>query len=154
MPRFSQKRRDEAERLKKEVDQLSRQREELLEQSRALSTENASRLTEFIAGQMSCLSGAGEQRVLLSPVMGRTYTQQELAEQLRVHMNDSGFSISDDEAVSLLINFSLYDALCFRARTLADAQLFAEVLLESFGLKSVSAAGMPRRICGNDQPAA
>ena len=59
------KRRDEAERLKKEVDQLSRQREELLEQSRALSTENASRLTEFIAGQMSCLSGAGEQRGLL-----------------------------------------------------------------------------------------
>ena len=92
---------------------------------------------------MSCLSGAGEQRVLLSPVVGRTYTQQELAEQLRVHMNDSGFSISDDEAVSLLINFSLYDALCFRARTLADAQLFAEVLLESFGLKSVSAAVCP-----------
>ena len=140
---LSQKRRDEAERLKKEVDQLSRQREELLEQSRALSTENASRLTEFIAGQMSCLSGAGEQRVLLSPVVGRTYTQQELAEQLRVHMNDSGFSISDDEAVSLLINFSLYDALCFRARTLADAQLFADVLLESFGLKSVSAAVCP-----------
>ena len=49
---LSQKRRDEAERLKKEVDQLSRQREELLEQSRALSTENASRLTEFIAGDV------------------------------------------------------------------------------------------------------
>ena len=76
---LSQKRRDEADRLKKEVEQLSRQREQLLEQSRALSTENASRLTDFIAGQMSCLSGAGEQRVLLSPVMGRAYSQQELA---------------------------------------------------------------------------
>lgn len=141
--KLSQKRRDEAERLKKEVDQLSRQRETLLEQSRALSTENASRLTDFIAGQMSCLSGAGEQRVLLSPVIGHTYTQQELAEQLRVHMNDSGFSISDDEAVSLLINFSLYDALCFRARTITDAQLFADVMLESFGLKSVSATVCP-----------
>ena len=82
---LSQKRRDEAERLKKEVDQLSRQREELLEQSRALSTENASRLTEFIAGQMSCLSGAGEQRVLLSPVVGRTYAQQELADGVHRH---------------------------------------------------------------------
>lgn len=92
--------------------------------------------------------------MLLSPVVGRTYTQQELAEQLRVHMNDSGFSISDDEAVSLLINFSLYDALCFRARTLADAQLFAEVLLESFGAQERVCYGMPRRICGNDQPAA
>lgn len=140
---LSQKRRDEVERLKKEVDKLTQQNEALLEQSRALSTENAARITEFIAGQMSCLSGAGEQRVLLSPVVGRTYTQQELAEQLRVHMNDSGFSISDDEAVSLLINFSLYDALCFRARTITDAQLFAGVLLESFGLKSVSAMVCP-----------
>ena len=140
---LSQKRRDEAERLKKEVEKLTQQNEALLEQSRALSTENAARITEFIAGQMSCLSGAGEQRVLLSPVVGRTYTQQELAEQLRVHMNDSGFSISDDEAVSLLINFSLYDALCFRARTITDAQLFAGVLLESFGLKSVSATVCP-----------
>lgn len=140
---LSQKRRDEAERLKKEVEKLTQQNEALLEQSRALSTENAARITEFIAGQMSCLSGAGEQRVLLSPVVGRTYTQQELAEQLRVHMNDSGFSISDDEAVSLLINFSLYDALCFRARTITDAQLFAGVLLESFGLKSVSAMVCP-----------
>ena len=140
---LSQKRRDEVERLKKEVDKLTQQNEALLEQSRALSTENAARITEFIAGQMSCLSGAGEQRVLLSPVVGRTYTQQELAEQLRVHMNDSGFSISDDEAVSLLINFSLYDALCFRARTITDAQLFAGVLLESFGLKSVSATVCP-----------
>ena len=140
---LSQKRRDEAERLKKEVEKLTQQNEALLEQSRALSTENAARITEFIAGQMSCLSGAGEQRVLLSPVVGRAYTQQELAEQLRVHMNDSGFSISDDEAVSLLINFSLYDALCFRARTITDAQLFAGVLLESFGLKSVSATVCP-----------
>ena len=140
---LSQKRRDEAERLKKEAEKLTQQNEALLEQSRALSTENAARITEFIAGQMSCLSGAGEQRVLLSPVVGRTYTQQELAEQLRVHMNDSGFSISDDEAVSLLINFSLYDALCFRARTITDAQLFAGVLLESFGLKSVSATVCP-----------
>lgn len=140
---LSQKRRDEVERLKKEVDKLTQQNEALLEQSRALSTENAARITEFIAGQMSCLSGAGEQRVLLSPVVGRAYTQQELAEQLRVHMNDSGFSISDDEAVSLLINFSLYDALCFRARTITDAQLFAGVLLESFGLKSVSATVCP-----------
>ena len=140
---LSQKRRDEVERLKKEAEKLTQQNEALLEQSRALSTENAARITEFIAGQMSCLSGAGEQRVLLSPVVGRAYTQQELAEQLRVHMNDSGFSISDDEAVSLLINFSLYDALCFRARTITDAQLFAGVLLESFGLKSVSATVCP-----------
>lgn len=140
---LTQKRRDEAERLKREIEKLTGEREALLEQSRVLSSENAARITDFIAGQMNCLSGAGEQRVLLSPVMGRAYSQKELAEQLRVHMNDSGFSISDDEAVSLLISFSLYDALCFRARTLTDAQLFAQTLLESFGLKSVSATVWP-----------
>ena len=140
---LSHKKRDEVERLKNEVEQLTGRREALLEQARVLSSDNAAQITEFIAGQMSCLSGAGEQRVLLCPVIGKDCTQRELAEQLRVHMNDSGFSISDDEAVSLLIHFSLCDALCFRARTMADAQLFATVLLESFGLQSVSAMVMP-----------
>jgi len=56
-----------------------------------------------------------------------------------MHMNATGFSISEDEAMSLLIGFSLYDSLCFRARTLQDAYAFAKVLLESFGLQSVSA---------------
>lgn len=141
---LSQKRRDEAERLKKEVDRLSRQREELLEQSPRPQHGKRFPADRVYRRANELPKRGGEQRVLLSPVVGRTYTQQELAEQLRVHMNDSGFSISDDEAVSLLINFSLYDVLCFRARTLADAQLFADVLLESFGAQERVCCRMPR----------
>lgn len=140
---LTQKKRDEAERLKKEVKQLEATRRRLSEAAQVLSSGTAAQVTDFLAAKMNCLSGAGEQRVLLSPVMGQEYTQQALAEQLRVHMNDSGFGINEDEAMSLLISFALYDAVCLRARTLADAQLFAMVLLESFGLQSVSAAICP-----------
>ncbi len=108
-----------------------------------MSGQNAAQLKELWAREMRCLSGVADERILLSPVLGKTYTQQELTDQLRVHMNDSGFSISDDEAMSLLISFSLYDEVCFCARTAADAQLFATVLLESFGLQSVSATVRP-----------
>ena len=89
------------------------------------------------------MSGAAENRVLISPVIGHEYTRKELAEQLRVHMNASGFSISEDDAMSLLIGFALFDAVCLRARTVQDAQQFARIVLESFGLQSVSAVVTP-----------
>ena len=135
----AQKKRDEVERLKHEIKQLENTRKKLTEANKALSSENARQVTEFLSGHMTCMSGAEENRVLLSPVVGHEYERRELAEQLRVHMNDVGFSISDDEAMSLLISFSLYDGLCLCAQTVQDAQAFAQVLLESFGLQSVSA---------------
>jgi len=133
------KKRDEIERLKNEIKQLEATRKKLTEANRALSSENAQQVTQFLSSHMTSMSGAEENRVLLSPVLGHEYDRHELAEQLRIHMNDTGFSISDDEAMSLLISFSLYDALCFCAQTVQDAQAFAQVLLESFGLQSVSA---------------
>ena len=135
----AQKKRDEVERLKNEVKQLEVTRKKLSEAARQLSQSNAQQLQSFVSSHMTCMSGTAGNRVLLTPVLGREYTQHELAEQLRLHMNESGFSISEDEAMSLLISFALYDTICFRARTMQDAQLFAAVLLESFGLQSVSA---------------
>ena len=136
---IAQKKRDEVERLKNEVKQLEATCRKLTEANKALSSENAQQVTRFLSNHMTCMSGTEEKRVLLSPVIGRDYDRHELAEQLRVHMNDVGFSISDDEAMSLLISFSLYDAVCLCAQTVQDAQAFAQVLLESFGLQSVSA---------------
>ena len=135
----SQKKRDEVERLKNEVKQLEATCRKLTEANKALSSENAQKVTQYLSTHMTAMSGTEEKRVLLSPVVGREYDRHELAEQLRVHMNDTGFSISDDEAMSLLIGFSLYDAVCLCAQTVQDAQAFAQVLLESFGLQSVSA---------------
>lgn len=139
----AQKKRDELERLKHEIKQLEATRRKLNDSTRALSSENAKQVVDFMASQVTCMAGAAEDRVLLSPVVGNSYTQQQLAEQLRVHMNASGFSISEDDAMSLLIAFSLYDAVCLRARTLQDARSFASILLESFGLQSVSAVLKP-----------
>lgn len=135
----AQKKRDEIERLKNEVKQLEATCRKLTEANKALSSENAQQVTNFLSSHMTCMGGAEEKRVLLSPVIGSEYDRHELAENLRVHMNDTGFSISEDEAMSLLINFSLYDAVCLCAQTVQDAQAFAQVLLESFGLQSVSA---------------
>lgn len=140
---LNRKRREEAEHLEKDIRRLESVRQELAEAARAFSSGVAAQATDFLAAHMRCLTGAGDQRVLLSPVLGRHYAQQELAEKLRVHMNDSGFSLNEDDAMSLLIDFSLYDAVCFRAPAMAEAQLFAQVLLESFGLQSVSAAVPP-----------
>lgn len=139
----AQKKRDEIERLKNEVKNLEATRKKLSDAAKALSSENAKHTTDFLRKQMTCMSGAAENRVLLSPVMGHEYTRKELAEQLRVHMNASGYSISEDDAMSLLIGFALYDSVCLRARTLQDAQHFARVALESFGLQSVSAVITP-----------
>ena len=135
----AQKKRDEIERLKNEVKQLEATCRKLTEANKALSSENAQQVTRFLSSHMTSMGGAEENRVLLSPVIGHEYDRHELAENLRVHMNDTGFSISEDEAMSLLINFSLYDAVCLCAQTVQDAQAFAQTLLESFGLQSVSA---------------
>ena len=135
----AQKKRDEVERLKNEVKQLESACRKLTEANKALSNENAQKVSQYLSTHMTAMSGAEAKRVLVSPVVGREYDRHELAEQLRVHMNDTGFSISDDEAMSLLIGFSLYDAVCLCAQTVQDAQAFAQVLLESFGLQSVSA---------------
>ena len=135
----AQKKRDEIERLKNEVKHLEATCKKLTEANKALSSENAQQVTQFLSSRLTCMGGAEQNRVLLSPVIGHRYDRHELAENLRVHMNDTGFSISDDEAMSLLISFSLYDALCLCAQTVQDAQAFAQVLLESFGLQSVSA---------------
>ena len=141
--RLSQKRREEAERLKREIAQLTQTRDKLAQAAQVLSNGTAAQVTDFLAAQMSCLSAAGEQRVLLSPVLGKTYSQKELGEKLRVHINNSGFHLSEDDATSLLIHFALYDGLCLRARTQSDALRFANVMLESLGLQSVSATVMP-----------
>lgn len=139
----SQKKRDEIERLKNEVKQLEGTCRKLTEANRVLSQENAARTVEFLSREMTALGGVSEHGVVLSPVLGHEYEHRELAEQLRVHMNASGYSISEDESMSLLIGFSLCDAMCFCARTAQDARVFARVMLESFGLQSVSADLLP-----------
>lgn len=140
---LNQKRRDEADRLQGEITRLKKTCKSLNETAQTVSSANASQMMSFMSENVTCMSGAGEERMLLSPVLGTRYSMQEMAEKLRVHMNESGFSINEDEAMCLLISFSLFDVLCFKARTMADAQLFAAVMLESFGLQSVSATLRP-----------
>ena len=136
----AQKKRDEVERLKNEVKHLEATCKKLSETAKTISQSNAKQLTDFISSKMTGMASSDGERMILTPVIGHEYTQQELAEQLRIRMNESGFSINEDEAMSLLISFALYDCICLRAHTLQDARAFADTMLESFGLQSVSAA--------------
>lgn len=140
---LSQKQRSETERLKKEISELEKTRDTLSEALQVMSQQNVRQTADFFCKNMQCLSGAGEERMMLSPVIGCHYEASELAEKLRVHMNESGYGVNEDDAMSLLIYFSLNDAICLCAKTEADAARFAQVMLESFGLQSVSGMILP-----------
>ncbi|MBP3647945.1 MAG: hypothetical protein J6K55_16185 [Clostridia bacterium] len=135
----AQKKRDEVERLKNEVKHLEATCKKLSETAKTISQSNAKQLSDFVSAKLTGMASTDGERVTLSPVIGHEYTRHELAEQLRVRLNERGFSINEDEAMSLLISFALYDCVCLKARTMQDARAFADTILESFGLQSVSA---------------
>lgn len=140
---LSQKLRAESEKLKNEIQALEKTKKKLTDETQALSQQNARQTIDFFSQNMQCMSGAGEERIMLSPVIGCHYEASELAEKLRVHMNESGYGINEDHAMGLLIYFSVNDTLCLCAATEADAARFAQVMLESFGLQSVSGTILP-----------
>lgn len=140
---LSQKLRAESEKLKNEIQALEKTKKKLTDETQALSQQNARQTIDFFSQNMQCMSGAGEERIMLSPVIGCHYEASELAEKLRVHMNESGYGINEDDAMGLLIYFSINDTLCLCAATEADAARFAQVMLESFGLQSVSGTILP-----------
>lgn len=140
---LSQKLRAESEKLKNEIQALEKTKKKLTDETQALSQQNARQTINFFSQNMQCMSGAGEERIMLSPVIGCHYEASELAEKLRVHMNESGYGINEDDAMGLLIYFSVNDTLCLCAATEADAARFAQVMLESFGLQSVSGTILP-----------
>ena len=140
---LSQKLRAESEKLKNEIQALEKTKKKLTDETQALSQQNARQTIDFFSRNMQCMSGAGEERIMLSPVIGCHYEASELAEKLRVHMNESGYGINEDDAMGLLIYFSVNDTLCLCAATEADAARFAQVMLESFGLQSVSGTILP-----------
>jgi hypothetical protein len=129
----------DSDRLKAEVEALEKSKAALLEQLETLSQENADKTREYVANHLTCLSAAGQKRVALTPVIGRRYELAQMVEMLRVHMNEGGFGMNEDEAMSLLVHLAVSDVICFSASTQTDSARFARIALESLGLQSVSA---------------
>ena len=134
---LSNKLKGESERLKREVASLEKTRDSLKATAQALGEDVSAQAQQYIAKHVTCLTGADQQRAILSPLIGENYTAAQMSENLRQHMNNNGFALSEDEASSLLVLFSISDALCLVADTVADAQRFASLMLECFGLQSV-----------------
>lgn len=140
---LSHKLKGESERLKREVAHLEKTRDALQRAAQNMSTDVAEKTRAYMAQNITCLAGNGAEHVLLSPVVGKCYTAAEMAENLRQHMNNNGFAISEDEAMGLLVLFSISNDLCLCADTQEDAARFAALMMESFGLQSVSAQLKP-----------
>ena len=136
---LSNKLRGEADRLKREVATLEKTCESLKATAQALSGEVAEKTQEYVKQHINCLTSSDANRVVLSPVVGQRYTVSEMAENLRQHMNNNGFALSEDEAMSLLVLFSVSDTLCLCAATREDGYRFATLMMESLGLQSVCA---------------
>ncbi len=136
---LSHKMKNESDRLKREVSTLQRTHDELVDATQKLSQTASEQLNAYVSQHLSCMNGVAGTAVALSPVVGTHYTAQELAESLRIHMNDHGYGLSEDEAISLLVLLSVSRVFCLAADTEDNAKHFAHILLESFGLQSVSA---------------
>ena len=140
---LSHKLRGESERLKREVATLEKTRDSLKNTAQQLSDEVSGHTRDFVAQHITCMTGADGNRVVLSPVVGETYPVAHMAENLRQNMNNSGFAISEDEAVSLLVLLAVSDTLCLSAATIEDGRRFAALMMECLGLQSVCAVMEP-----------
>jgi len=135
---LSHKLKGESERLKREVSTLEKTRDSLKAAAQALSEEVADKTQNYMTQHITCLGGADQKRVILSPVVGEQYTAAQLGENLRQHMNGNGFAISEDDSMALLVLLSVSDSLCLSAPTVEDARRFAVLMMECLGLQSVS----------------
>lgn len=140
---LSHKLRGESERLKREVATLEKTRDSLRSTAQELAGEVSARTRDFLANHLTCMAGASTKCVVLSPVIGETYTVARLVENLRQNMNNKGFAISEDEAVTLLMLLSVSDTLCLNAATIEDGRRFATLIMECLGLQSVCAVMEP-----------
>lgn len=140
---LSHKLKGESERLKREVAMLEKTRDSLKAAAQTLSQEVSEQTRKYVEQNVTCLTAADRQRVVLSPVVGERYATAQMAENLRQHMNNNGFAISEDEAMTLLVLFSVSDSLCLCAATEEDALRFASLMMDCFGLQSVSTVMQP-----------
>ena len=140
---LSHKLKGESERLKREVALLEKTCDSLKATAQTLSQEVSEQTRKYVEQNITCLTAADRQRVVLSPVVGERYTPSQMAENLRQNMNNNGFAISEDEAMTLLVLFSVSDSLCLCAATEEDAKRFASLMMECLGLQSVSAVMQP-----------
>lgn len=136
---LSHKLRGESDRLKREVANLEKTRDSLKASAQALGQEVTDQTQQYVMQHMTCMTAVDAKRLMISPVIGEKYKIAGMAENLRRHMSNNGFALNEDEAMSLLVLFSVGDALCLSAATQEDAQRFASLMMESLGLQSVCA---------------
>ena len=153
LKKLNQRKRGEIESLTHEVNKLTAARDELLRQQKGLAQENARKAADFLCANASSLALTEDGCTTLTPLPGNRRPCRESAESIRVYLNDCGFSISEDDAVALMICFALEDQLYLQGSNLQETRCFAQLLVESLGLKNVCVVEEPRVALLNLMPA-
>lgn len=136
----SQKKQEEIAKLTQDIQTLSQEKEKLLAALKSLSEQAAEQQANALRDWLPSLGGiAGSGDILVSPVVGKHRDVKEMLEALCLRLGGYGFSMCEDDAMLLLIVFSLFPSFCLQAERPEDAKLFATALLEALGLLNVSA---------------
>ena len=136
----AQKKLENLHQLTREVDVLSQKKEDLLALLGEINGQTTEQALHFISPQLSSLGGIDSQRLtLLSPSVGTHRSMAEMLESVRSRLCACGFAITEDEALLLLLSFSLFSSICLQGTDLMAAQLFAQVFLDALGLENESA---------------
>ena len=142
--RATAKKREELSRLTQSLEASEQKAKELENLLCDMSRELQGRVDEIMKERITGLGGISEESVLISPVLGKHQSVENMAESVFHRLNANGFHISMDDALCQLIVFSQFPCFCLRAYSIADAQRYAAVLLEALGLHSSHAAVGPR----------
>ena len=136
---ISQKRQEEIAKLSREIQSLAKEKEERLAALKGISEQTKEQASELLTERLAYTGGvAGWEHVLLSPAIGVEKSPQEMLDDVRLHLCSYGFPVGEDDAMILLIAFSLFSSICFYGKTIEDAQLFATAFMEALGLQGVS----------------
>ncbi len=139
----SQRKREELDRLTQDVQTLEEKKQALEAVAQSMAMDAQGTAHTLLAERLTCLGGIAEDKVLISPLLGKHHSVQDMVSCVHGRMHARGFTISEDDVLSLLIVFSQFSALGLHAQELGTAQLFAVTLLEALGLQSVSSTVRP-----------
>lgn len=140
LERMQERKRAELSRLEASVETLKAERDKLAADVAALAGDANEAVLKHIEQSQTCAVCSCDQLLSLSPVMGADAGDGEIIPAVRDALNRAGFPINEDDVLSLVTGFSLFDLLCVQSDSIADAHLFAKTMLGALGLTSVTAS--------------
>lgn len=134
-----QKKRAQISELNHRISVAEKTEKKLLAINQSLSQDIQTKLNDVMLNNAAAIGSTAGNTITISPIIGEACAFDEIIERIRVHMNASGYSITDDEAACLAITFALEDKFELQSANEADVELFATELVKCLGLYNCTA---------------